>query len=350
MLRQLHVGVIIAEAPSGRLLLGNEQVDRIWGFGLLPLSDVQEYRAYRGFDRRTGRELASHDWPLARSITTGESIIAEAIDFQRGDGSRGTLEVSSAPILDDAGRIVAGVVVFSDATERTRAERHQRLLVNELNHRVKNTLATVQSLASQTFRGERADEAARRSFEGRLFALAQAHDMLTRENWEGAELSALVADALLPFRQAPEPRGGTPDQGGAAAGPDGLPQERFAIQGPSVRVSPRMALALAMALHELATNATKYGALSVPHGRVDIRWSLVPGTPDRLDLAWQESGGPPVAAPVRKGFGTRLIERSLALELAGEVRFTYETPGLVCRVIAPLDADGASPTEFEDGS
>jgi PAS domain S-box-containing protein len=327
VLRQLPVGVIIAEAPSGRILLGNEQVDRIWGHGLLPLSGVQEYRAYRGFDRRTGRELAPHEWPLARSIASGESVIAETVDFLRGDGSRGTLEVNSAPVLDEPGRIVAGVVVFSDVTERTRTERHQRLLVNELNHRVKNTLATVQSLAGQTFRGERADEAARRSFEGRLFALAKAHDMLTRENWEGAELSVLVTDALSPFRQGPE---------------------RFTIAGPRVRVSPRMALALAMVLHELATNATKYGALSVPRGMVAIRWSLIAGEPDRLDLVWQETGGPAVAAPARTGFGTRLIERSLAYELAGEVRFAYEPSGLVCRVAAPLEVGRPLMPELED--
>ncbi|HEX2552718.1 MAG TPA: PAS domain S-box protein [Microvirga sp.] len=340
VLRQLPVGVIIAEAPSGRLLLGNEQVDRIWRHGLLPLAGVQEYRAYRGFDRRTGRELAPQDWPLARSITAGESVLAEEIDFQRGDGSRGTLEVSSAPILDEAGRIVAGVVVFSDITERTRAERHQRLLVNELNHRVKNTLTTVQSLAGQTFRGEREDESARRTFEGRLFALAKAHDMLTRENWEGAELSALVAEVLSPYRT--EPAGGASvASGGGRFAPEGGPadsgRERFAIEGPPLRVSPRMALALAMALHELATNAAKYGSLSVPEGRVGIRWSVVPGPPDRLDLTWREVGGPPVAPPRRRGFGTRLIERSLAQELAGEARLVYEPAGLLCRVTAPLD-------------
>jgi two-component sensor histidine kinase len=311
---------------------------------------VREYGAYRGFDRRTGEELAPQEWPLARSIATGEVVLAEEIGFLRGDGSRGTLEVSSAPILDGLGRIVAGVVVFSDVTERTRAERHQRLLVNELNHRVKNTLATVQSLASQTFQGEHAGEVPRRTFEGRLFALAKAHDMLTRENWEGAELSALVTDVISPYRQEQDRAEGaerptaSEDSG---TGPAGPARTRFDLGGASVRVSPRMALALAMAVHELATNATKYGALSVPEGRVCIRWSVAPGAPGHLEFCWREVGGPPVMPPTRKGFGTRLIERSLARELAGEVHLVYEPSGLVCRVSAPLQDDGAM-MEFED--
>jgi PAS domain S-box-containing protein len=316
VLRQSPVGIIIAEAPSCKLILGNEQVDRIWRHEYRPVSEVEEYRTYKGFDRTTGRELEAYEWPLARSITTGEVVLNEEIDIERGDGSRGTLMVNSAPVYDDADGIIAGVVVFTDITEQAVAERQQRLLVNELNHRVKNTLATVQSLATQAFRGISDRTLPRlRAFEERLFALARAHDILTRESWEGAELREVMEEVLEPYRR----------QSG----------ERIQVDGPHLRLTPGMALALAMAVHELATNAAKYGALSVPEGRVSIWWERT-DTPPSLALHWREEGGPPVAPPTRRGFGTRLIERTLAADLSGEVQLSYRPEGVVCVIKAPL--------------
>jgi two-component sensor histidine kinase len=160
---------------------------------------------------------------------------------------------------------------------------------------VKNTLATVQSIASQTLRNASTTEAAREAFESRILALSRTHDVLTRENWEGAFLREVVAQALEPYRSYGE--------------------ERLHWSGPKVRLSPRMALALAMALQELATNAVKYGALSNTAGRLDIGWFVErqAGEP-HLHLRWEESGGLSVQAPARRGFGTRLTERSLAQE------------------------------------
>ncbi len=200
VLRQSPVGIIIAEAPSGRLVLGNEQVAQIWGHEFQAASEVDGYRVYRGFERGTGRELEPGEWPLARSITTGEVVMNEEIDIERGDGSLSTVMVNSAPIHDEHNRIVAGVVVFSDITERAEAERHQSLLIHELNHRVKNMLATVQSVAAQSFRniGEEARPNLK-TFEERLFALARAHDVLTKEHWEGAELREIIAEVLEPY-------------------------------------------------------------------------------------------------------------------------------------------------------
>jgi len=156
----------------------------------------------------------------------------------------------------------------------------------------------------------------------RLLALSNAHDLLTRENWDGAELSQVVAEALGPYRR-----------------------EQIAIEGPEVRLLPRVALALTLALHELATNAAKYGAFSVPSGRVAITWGVRPGDPPHLIFRWEEHGGPLVAPPQQKGFGSRLIERSLALELAGKVQLTYDPAGVVCEVDAPL----ANESEAEVG-
>ena len=236
-------------------------------------------------------------------------------------------EIRWQRIVDAPRRLPGGAIVWDgiqiDITQQKRAEDHLRLLLNELNHRVKNTLATVQSLAAQSFRGlgpggGQDAPAACATFEARLFALARGHDVLTRENWEGAGINEIVTQALAPYRDLP---------GG----------DRLSIDWRDLRVSPPMALSLSMALHELCTNAAKYGAMAVPGGRVHITWTtLKAGGCDRLAMRWQERGGPPVAAPSRKGFGTRLIEDGLARELNGEVRLIYEPEGLVCTIDVPL--------------
>jgi PAS domain S-box-containing protein len=199
-----------------------------------------------------------------------------------------------------------------DIHEKKVAEEHQRLLINELNHRVKNSLATVQAIAFQTLRGNISLPEARARFEARLIALSKAHNLLTEQNWERAALERVVRDA-------------TEHLGG---------ERRFTVSGPEVWLSPRAALALALALHELGTNAAKYGALSADGGRVDIAWTDRSGT---LCLNWKEQGGPPVAAPARRGFGSRLIEQGLAGDLGGEARIAFEPDGLRCTVEAALD-------------
>jgi PAS domain S-box-containing protein len=227
--------------------------------------------------------------------------------------------VSSQAVVhrDRSGAPQRVVGIHQDITERKRWEEHQQLLINELNHRVKNTLATVQSIASQTLRNAPSAGAAREAFESRILALSRTHDVLTRENWEGASLHEIVAQALEPYKAYRE--------------------ECLHWSGPKVRLSPQMALALAMALQELATNAVKYGALSSKKGELDISWSVDQREDQsRLHLTWEESGGPPVQIPTRRGFGTRLIERSLAQELNGVVRIQFQPTGVTCTVDAPL--------------
>jgi PAS domain S-box-containing protein len=231
------------------------------------------------------------------------------------------INLRGRPVFDGAGDAVRIAGISIDVTHRTRASLHQRLLIDELNHRVKNTLATIQSIAMQTFRtdeqGGGAPASQRALFESRLLALSNVHDVLTRENWEGARLRDVVLEAV------------------AAHG--GGDQNAFTVQGPDWRLSPKMALSLSMALHELCTNAAKYGALTVPGGHVTIRWTIEQGgAAPCLKLAWSEHGGPPVTPPLRKGFGTRLIERQLARELRGSVELTYATEGVMCTIEAPL--------------
>ncbi|HEY0012994.1 MAG TPA: HWE histidine kinase domain-containing protein [Allosphingosinicella sp.] len=222
-------------------------------------------------------------------------------------------DVNSTLTLDPAGNPVGLHAIARDVTERRRAEERQRLLVNELNHRVKNTLALVQGLALQSFKSGRDMVEAREAFQQRLAALAAAHDLLTRESWEGATLSELMRDALCLY------------DGG---------EERISWSGPPARLNPKAAVSLVMALHELCTNAAKYGALSVPEGRVSVAWSV---EGDRLHLEWRERGGPRVQVPERRGFGFRMIERALAADVAGGATLDFQPEGLVCRIDATLD-------------
>lgn len=202
-------------------------------------------------------------------------------------------------------------MVFEDITERKEAERHRELLISELNHRVKNTLAIVQAITRQSLSGSEIDRRIRDTLEGRIMALAAAHDALTRGNWETVALGELVANALQAFSR------------------DG----RISIDGPEVGLQAKSAVAVSLAVHELATNAVKYGALSAPGGRVAVRWSVCDA--GFLLLRWIESGGPPVTSPAHKGFGSRLIA-ALAHDLGGELKVDYAPNGVICEILAKL--------------
>ena len=201
--------------------------------------------------------------------------------------------------------------------QRRRSEEQKNLLINELNHRVKNTLSIVQGLAQQSFKGDVSTDEARKAFDARLGALAAAHNLLTRKNWETALLSEIIADSV-----------------GATAG---ALASRITFDGPEVVLQPQTAVSLAMAVHELSTNAIKYGSLSNEQGIVCVEWTVdSEGAGPRLHLQWREKNGPPVKEPTRRGFGSRMIERGLAAELGGSVVLEFLPHGLCCRISAPL--------------
>ncbi|RIY02181.1 PAS domain S-box protein [Aureimonas flava] len=227
-------------------------------------------------------------------------------------GSR-TVHASGQSVLADGApaRIVCAV---RDVTQAKEAEERQALLTRELQHRVKNTLAMVNALANQTMRRAASAQEGLAAFSARLIALGHAHDILTQTSWTSAPIEAIVAQTL------------------ASHGDGG----RIAWHGPDIRLTARQSLALALALHELATNAAKYGALSDERGEVRIEWRVDRAERESLRFEWRESGGPPVAAPERKGFGSRLIEQSLAAEFGGEVTVSYDPAGLVCTIEADL--------------
>ncbi len=309
-----HAAIGISEIdPTGRVLRVNEAICSITGYSREEMLASELFSFTHPDDARSDREAF-------RKQVAGElEFYSVEKRFVRRDGRAVWVSVRSSPIHDAAGRLLYLVRVVQDITEGKLAEQRQKLLIDELNHRVKNTLATVQSLASQTARNAVSPREFSESFEGRLIALSKAHDQLTIHHWESADLRNLLSAALAPY---------------------GTGSNRLVLRGEDVRLRPRAVLTLAMAFHELITNAAKYGALSVPGGQVEIRWRSVrnyTGQPlFRID--WQEQGGPAVAEPERRGFGTRLIEGSVAAELGGGAELTYAPDGLRCEILIPRPA------------
>ncbi|QRM56066.1 PAS domain-containing sensor histidine kinase [Sinorhizobium sp. BG8] len=259
---------------------------------------------------------------IIERIRAGQRVEPHETIRRRKDGGAVDVSLSVSPIYDAYGRIIGASKIARDITARKEAERLQAMLVGELNHRVKNVLATVAAIARQTFGREDANRNAADTFDARLGSLSRAHDLLTRGTWEHAGLRAVIGEAIAPY-----------------------PIDSFDISGPEIQLAPKTVVSISLALHELATNAAKYGALSVAGGRVSIVWSLDGDAPARLKLRWQETGGPPVTAPSRRGFGSRLIESLLSVELKGEVQISYDPAGLVCEVTAPGGADWNSPLD-----
>ena len=242
------------------------------------------------------------------------------IEFRtiRAGGGVGWIELRGRANYDAAGTPVRMAGVSLDISDRKADEARLKLMFDELNHRVKNTLATVQSIAMQTLRTTDQPPQFEQAFRGRISALAGTHELLTEASWEGASLVDIVSRALAPH----------------TTGADG---ERVRIEGPSVMLGPTAAVTLHMALHELATNAAKFGALSSGNGRVEVSWRVVrEGGSKAVEIDWRESGGPAVTQPLRRGFGSRLIEQGLARQLKADVRLDFSTEGVACHIRVAL--------------
>ena len=254
----------------------------------------------------------------------GDSLGEPEVHHRRKDGSEFWASVFVSPVCDRTGAVVQQFVSLVDLTKLRKDSARSKLLIDELNHRVKNTLSTVQSIVTQALHRPAEPDAIREAIETRLLALSRSHDLLTSGNWDGAGLRDLVNTALHPFEAV-----------------SGRP-ERFAIAGDNVYLPPKTTLSLAIALHELATNAVKYGAFSNETGTVTIDWTTVPAaTGDRLVLRWTERDGPAVMPPTRKGFGSWVIERGLVHELGGRVALDYQPQGVVCTIDIHAPAEAA---------
>ena len=255
------------------------------------------------------------DRPRAQAVFMAANDAAEPfrLDYRlrhAGGGWRWAIDAASPRFAEDGGFLgYVGSVI--DIHERKQAEERQALLAAELDHRVKNILATVQSIAIRTLGRDGASEA----LVGRIAALAKTHSALSQSSWQGVELTQLAESLVEAYRA------------------DG---DRVRLDGPPLMLQPKLAQSLSLALNELATNAVKYGALSVPGGRISLRWRVAGGAEPQLRLVWRESGGPPVRSPVTRGFGSALIERSLAYELNAVSRLDFRPEGLYCEIVIPF--------------
>ncbi len=269
------------------------------------------------FNFLLARPTDRHDLEQIEEAFVGGEDNAE-VRYRHKDGSEFCATIFVSPVRDEDGKTVQHFVSLVDTTKHVRARENAAMLIDELNHRVKNTLATVQSIVTQAVRNSSDPEIVRESIETRIAALSRSHDLLGREKWDGAGLRDLVHEALAPFS--------TP-QGRA---------ERFTIEGENIRLAPKAVLALGIAFNELATNAVKYGAFSNEAGKISIKWTLENKPDGRwLCLYWIEKDGPPVTSPTRKGFGSRVIEQGLAHELEGKVTLDYSPGGIVCTIDVP---------------
>jgi two-component sensor histidine kinase len=246
-------------------------------------------------DLRTGRHpggTESYEDALAAENVSLRLLLAQA-------------EINTNGLLARAG---------IDAKERETSDKLQKLILEELHHRVKNTLATVSAIVSQSLRNVQGVDHAQQAIEGRLLALGRAHDLLLQTKWSSADLGAVVRSAIEAFEDRNE--------------------TRFSVSGPDIQINSGAVIAIAMTLNELCTNATKYGALSLPKGRVDLGWTI-DRQMQRLRLSWTEKDGPSIGPLVKRSFGTRLIE-TLGRQLQGTVRLTYAESGFVYTFEAPL--------------
>ena len=323
----------LREAEERYRLASRATNDAIWDWDLASNHILWNDALYAAYGHLPASVEPTGDWWIGRihpdDRTRIDASIHAVIDgigsawsdeyrFLRADGSYAYVLDRGYVTRDGHGRATRMIGAMLDISERRKAEEHQRMLTGELQHRVKNTLALVQAIASQTLRGTTDVNEMREAFAARLISLGRAHDILTQASWTAAPIAEVVDGALTVHR--------------GAAG------TRIRSGGPNVLLAAKPALSLALALHELATNAVKYGSLSNETGVVDLRWHVIhEGESPQFCLTWSEQGGPPILAqPSRRGFGSRLIERSFAAEVGGAVKLSYAPTGLVCRLEASL--------------
>jgi two-component sensor histidine kinase len=300
----MPVGVLLV-TPEGTVSVVNSKMFSVWD--VKELHSLNEETDFSRF-HLDGTPYPMRDWPVTQALRSGKTTEGqEAIHIV--DGVRRTVAINAVPVHDQAGRMIGAVSTVYDITELREAVRRQQVLLDEVNHRVKNTLATVHSIARLSAASAGSVKQYLASFEQRLHALSAAYNLLTQNNWDGADLRDIVERTLAPYAT------------------DG----RLSIEGRAAMLSPKHSLALAAAVQELSTNAAKYGALSIPAGRVAISWTC--NGMGTISLDWRELEGPPVEEPARKGFGSKLIQEVLAADSGWKVKLEYLPAGVHCTLI-----------------
>ncbi len=331
--------LVHGDLPGTLEVTSQDGTERIIGYipakkiGLYVSAGIAKDQAFAPIDQATGRGVllalagaalaVLTAWLLGRGLVRGpvNRVLTTLGDWRAGDMTARTGMRSGEGEIADIGAEIDRSMdeLVAARAARRKVEEHRDLLVSELDHRVKNTFATVLAVARQTFTSSDASRDDFQKFSERLKALANTHQLLMSEHWESADLAETIAACIAPYRSR-----------------EGL-GTRFSVQGESLQLRAKAALSFSMAVHELCTNAIKYGALSAPDGRVELSWQVARGQEEpRFEFRWTETGGPAVTAPAQTGFGTQMIERVLAMELGGTVEIAYPASGLTVRVTAAL--------------
>ena len=315
------VGILVAEAPSGRIIEGNHATSTIFRYPIIQSKSVEDYDQWIAF-HADGSRVESHEHPLFRVIKGAEDRPELECHALRGDGTKVWIKIIGAPIRDQSNTLTGALVAIVDIDDAKRAEDDQRLMNRELHHRVKNTLATVLAITNLTTRSTTNIASFRKSFADRILSLSRTHTLLIENSWSEIPLRELVEGELEPYIDH-----------------NSL---QVSIEGEDLALPSDTALALGMAFHELTTNAVKYGALSQETGALTIAWTIeqaeaedrLPGS-GTVRLSWVERGGPAVAEPDNKGFGSQLLQQILARQLKGEVRMNFQPEGLEVHINVP---------------
>jgi PAS domain S-box-containing protein len=311
LLEVLPAAVYVCDL-DGIVVRYNKRAAELWGRSPMPGDADELYCGSHRLYRPNGDLLPHDETPMADAMRDGVSFRNVEVQIEQPSGKRLWVLVSVDPLRDSGGNIIGAINCFQDITQHKLAQQ-QKLQIDELNHRVKNSLATVLSIAGLTFKNTEAAEQAK-IFENRLIAVARAHDVLARQNWEHASLHDIVRDVVAPFCSG-----------------------RLEFDGPEVRIDHGLAVSLALALQELATNALKYGGLSTPEGSVSFKWEVAGKEGSRkLALHWVEATSFAVQEPAGRGFGTSLIERMLKRQHNAEVGISYPPEGVRCEIVLPL--------------
>lgn len=305
----------IAREKDCQIVLGNRAADALTG------TEVGANHSFSGSENDRpasyalfagGQKLDPSQLPVQRAAR-GEEVRDFEMEIRFNDGRARSLVGNATPLRDPAGDLRGGVAAFIDVTDRLQSQKQRELLIAELSHRVKNSLATVMSILQHSFSKGASPDEARKSFEARLLALSHTHSRLAEGEWARVPLATLIEDELRPYLN---------DAG-----------TNLALSGPSFAVGPKAALTLGMAFHELATNAAKYGALCKEEGKVEVSWRI---QGQELHLSWVERGGPPVTPPARRGFGRFLVEKGVARDFKGTVSLYFDPDGLRCEMVLPV--------------
>jgi two-component sensor histidine kinase len=299
----MPVGVLLIDAVENVLLINRKALD-LWA-----VDAIKHFEDFKTVVRlkSDGTPYPPSEWPIIRALRYGVETVDELVFHDVPGRGRVRLSINAAPIRDSDNQIIAAVAAFYDVTGLHDLVSQQRLLLDEINHRVKNTMASIQSIAWLTRSGATSIDQYVNAFQGRLLALSRAYNLLTENNWRGADIRKIVEMTTAAYSGA----------------------SQIEISGLDVQLSSKQALSLAAALQELCTNAAKYGSLSVLQGRLSIKWRCIGS---RVELDWIESNGPLVSPPTRRGFGSALIRDILTQDPDWSVEMAFEPTGVTARI------------------